>query len=153
MTDWRLLLFVMQKFGQSKIHCIVHISFVWTLKRSVPYLTKSIIFFYVKWVNSSTLNKRIVMQPTSYGKEVAAWPESYTPFIKRNASFWKLCFIWRRVYVSEPGVISPRPWVRVSDSGEAGKMVGLNLCFFWGRVYSQLLQRDRYIILEIDILY
>ena len=52
-----------------------------------------------------------------------------TLFSKRNATFLKLRFFWRRVYTSEwPQVTWPWPWA-------PGKIHGEKLRFFWKRLY------------------
>ena len=52
---------------------------------------------------------------------------------KRNATFLKLPFFWKKVYTSESGAIitkSLRSYVRVNDPGALGKMDRLKLYFF-----------------------
>ncbi len=58
-----------------------------------------------------------------------------TLFSKRNLSFPKLHFFWRRLYAKYYQEKSSRPYVKVSDPGAPGKMDRLNLSFFRRRVY------------------
>ncbi len=46
---------------------------------------------------------------------------SSTLFLKRNTTYWKLPFFWRRVYTSESGVISHDPGSHDPDPGPQEK--------------------------------
>ncbi len=79
----------------------------------------------------------------------------YTVISKRNGTFVKLPFFWRKVYCSETAIIQNHRYVRISDPGAPEKVDTLKLRYFFKRVYrlintNQKVNQHEYIVTSLD---